>query len=260
MNITPQSDIVKGIYSCRIWGALGWHDIKQRYRRSLLGPFWFTLSTGIMVCVLGALYSTILNQEISSYLPFLAAGLVTWQFISTSVLEGCTVFIASSTLIKQINLPLTIHVCRVVWRNFIILLHSLPIVILALLIYGVMPSKEIFFLPFGLIVLLINAVWFTVVLGVLCARYRDVLPIVSNFMQVAFFFTPVMWSPEILKNRTWIADYNPLYHLIEIIRAPILGKPIEVESWFWSIGLIFFGFCLSQYIMIRYRNRVAYWL
>lgn len=260
MNNTPKSDIIKGIYSFRIWGTLGWHDIKQRYRRSVLGPFWFTLSTVIMVGVLGALYSSILNQEISNYLPFLAAGLVVWQFISSSVLEGCTVFIAANALIKQIDLPLSIHVCRVVWRNFIILLHSLPIVVLALLVFGDMPSQEILLLPFGLILLLLNALWITIVLGILCTRYRDVLPIVSNFLQIAFFFTPVMWSPEILKDRGWIAEYNPLYHLIEIVRAPILGKQILVESWCWSIGLALAGLAIGQYLMSQYRNRVAYWL
>lgn len=260
MNNTTKADIIKGVCAFRIWGTLGWHDIKQRYRRSVLGPFWFTLSTAIMVGVLGALYSSILNQEVSKYLPFLAAGLVVWQFISSSVLEGCTVFIASSTLIKQIDLPLTVHVCRVVWRNFIILLHSLPIVIVALLIFGEEPTGEIFLLPFGLLLLLLNAVWISVVLGILCARYRDVLPIVSNFLQIAFFFTPVMWSPEILKDRGWIAEYNPLYHLIEIVRAPILGNSIPAESWIWSIGLAIVGIALSQYLMARHRNRVAYWL
>ncbi|MBU3574765.1 ABC transporter permease [Polynucleobacter sp. UK-Mo-2m-Kol15] len=260
MNHTPNSDIIKGIYAFRIWGTLGWHDIKQRYRRSVLGPFWFTLSTAIMVGVLGALYSSILNQEIANYLPFLAAGLVVWQFISSSILEGCTVFIASSALIKQIDLPLSVHVCRVVWRNFIILLHSLPIVVLALIIFGDMPSYEILLLPFGLILLLFNALWITVVLGILCTRYRDVLPIVSNFLQIAFFFTPIMWSPEILKDRGWIAEYNPLYHLIEIVRAPILGKQIPMESWYWSIGLVLAGLALGQYLMSQYRNRVAYWL
>ena len=260
MNNTPQSDIARGIFAFRIWGTLGWHDIKQRYRRSILGPFWLTLSTAILVGVLGALYSKILNQEYSDYLPFLAAGLVVWQFMSTSISEGCNVFIASSALIKQIDLPLTIHVCRVVWRNFIIILHSLPIVILALVIFKKMPNQEIFLLPLGLMLLVLNAVWVTVVLGVICVRYRDALPIVLSFIQVAFFFTPVMWSPVILKDRGWIADYNPLFHLIEIVRAPILGKQIQIESWCWSIALVFVGFALSQYLMVRHRNRVAYWL
>ena len=255
-----QSDIALGVYSFRIWGTLGWHDIKQRYRRSILGPFWFTLSTAIMALVLGFLYSNILNQEIADYLPFLAAGLIVWQFMSTSILEGCNIFIASSSLIKQIDLPLTIYACRAVWRNFIILLHSLPIVILSLLIFKDMPNREIFLLPFGLILLLLNAVWVTVVLGILCTRYRDVFPIVSNFIQIAFFLTPVMWSPEILNGRAWVANYNPLYHLIEIVRAPILGETVSIESWCWSVGMVFVGFIFSQYLMGRYRNRIAYWL
>ena len=259
-NKKSQNDLALGIYSFRIWGTLGWHDIKQRYRRSILGPFWFTLSTAIMAVVLGVLYSNILNQEIADYLPFLAAGLVIWQFMSTSVMEGCNIFIASSSLIKQIDLPLTVYACRAVWRNFIILLHSLPIVIFSLLIFGEMPNEEIFLLPFGLALLMLNAVWVTVALGILCARYRDVLPIVSNFIQIAFFFTPIMWSPDILNGRSWIATYNPLYHLIEIVRAPILGKTILIESWYWSISLVFIGFVFSQYLMGRYRSRVAYWL
>ena len=259
-KLKPSDDLIKGLLSPRIWGTLALHDIRQRYRRSVLGPFWFTLSTAIMVGVLGAVYSQILNQEISDYLPFLAVGLVGWQFISTSALEGCTVFIGYGTLIKQIDLPLTVYVCRVVWRNFIILLHSLPIVILALLIFGEWPTQEILFLPFGLVLLLLNTVWITVALGILCTRYRDVLPIVSNFLQLAFFFTPIMWSPDILKGRVWIADYNPFYHLIELIRAPILGKPIQAESWLWSISLALVGFTLSQYLMARHRDRVAYWL
>ncbi len=259
-KLKSKNDLVVGILSIRIWATLAWHDIRQRYRRSVLGPFWFTLSMAIMAGVLGTLYSFILNQEISQYLPYLAAGLVVWQFISSSVLEGCTVFIAYGTLIKQIDLPLTVHVCRVVWRNFIILLHSLPIVILIMLFFWKLPNQEIFLLPLGLILLLLNAVWVVILLGILCTRYRDVLPIVSNFLQIAFFLTPVMWSPDILKERGWVANYNPFYHLIEIIRAPIVGQPIQAESWFWSIGLAVVGLLLSQYLMACYRNRVAYWI
>jgi len=259
-RLKPKNDLPKGLLFARIWSTLAWHDIRQRYRRSVLGPFWFTLSTAIMVVVLGGLYSQILHHEISQYLPFLAAGLVVWQFISTSISEGCIVFITHGTLIKQIDLPLTVYACRVGWRNFVILLHSLPIVVFVLLIFGVWPNQEIFLLPFGLALLLLNAVWITVALGILCVRYRDVAPIVSNFLQVSFFITPVIWSPDILEGRSWIAACNPLYHLIEIVRAPILGQSIQAESWFWSIGLALVGFSVSQYLMLRYRDRVAYWL
>lgn len=254
------NDIWVGLRSWRIWGTLGWHDIRQRYRRSLLGPFWFTLSTAITVVVLGLLYSTLLHQEITDYLPYLAVGLVLWQYVSSIVNEGCMTFIGSSSLIKQIRLPLTIHVCRMVWRNFVIMLHSLPVVIILLVSFGKWPGREFVLVPLGLLVLLLHGVWIGVVFGILCARFRDIPPIVTNLVQVAFFFTPVMWMPEILKDRAWVAEYNPLYHFIEIVRAPILNRPVHWESWVWSVGFLFVGFAFAQLLMRRARNRVAYWL
>lgn len=254
------NDLFLGIKARQVWGTLGWHDIKQRYRRSVLGPFWFTLSTAIMVGVLGALYSVLLQQEIVSYLPYLAVGLVVWQYLAASVTEGCTSLIGSAYLIKQIRLPLTVHVCRIAWRNFVILLHSLPVVIILLIGSGRWPGVEFLLLPFALFVLLLHGVWLGVALGVLCARFRDIPPIVINLVQVAFFFTPVMWSPEILKERAWIADYNPLYHMIEVVRAPIIGRPVHWQSWAWSVGFLAIGFIFAQILMKRFRNRVPYWL
>jgi ABC-type polysaccharide/polyol phosphate export permease len=253
-------DLLVGIKSVRVWGTLGWHDIRQRYRRSVIGPFWFTLSTAIMVLVLGALYSTLLHQDVKDYLPYLAVGLVIWGYLSSVANEGCNAFIGASYLIKQIRIPLTIHVCRIVWRNFVILLHSLPVVVVLLIIFGRWPTIEFLLVPVGLFLLLLHGVWVGVTLGVLCARFRDIPPIVTNLIQVVFFFTPVMWSPEILKDRAWVAEYNPLYHLIETVRAPITGRPIHWESWAWSIGLLIVGFAFSQLLMRRARNRVPYWL
>lgn len=259
-NHTPADDIVVGLFAWRIWGTLGWHDIRQRYRRSVLGPFWFTLSTAIMVVVLGMLYSTLLKQEISNYLPFLAVGLVVWQYIGSVINEGCSAFIGSAHLIKQIRLPLTIHVCRLAWRNFVILLHSLPVVIVMLLVFGNPIGIAFILLPFALMTLMLYGIWMGLVLGVLCARFRDIPPIVANLVQVAFFFTPVMWMPEILEDFAWVAYYNPFYHLIEIVRAPLLDRPIHANSWLWSLGLLGLGFMFAQYLMRRARNRVPYWL
>ncbi|MBU9355009.1 ABC transporter permease [Burkholderia multivorans] len=255
-----RDDILIGVRSARVWGTLGWHDIRQRYRRSVIGPFWFTLSTAIMVVVLGALYSTLLHQEIKDYLPYLAIGLVLWQYLSTVANEGCNAFIGSAFMIKQIRIPLTIHACRIVWRNFVIMLHSFPVVVVLLIAFGHWPTWEFLLVPLGLFLLLLHGVWISVTLGILCARFRDIPPIVTNLIQVVFFFTPVMWSPEILKDRAWVAEYNPLYHLMEIVRAPIAGRPIHWESWVWSLGMLVIGLAFSQFLMRRTRNRVPYWL
>ncbi len=259
-NHSGRSDIAVGLKAMHVWLALGWHDIRQRYRRSVIGPFWFTLSTLIMVGVLGILYSTLLGQEIHSYLPYLGVGLVVWQYISTVVNEGANAFIGSAYLIKQIRMPLTIHVARIVWRNFVVLMHSLPVVFLFLLAFGHRPGWELFLVIPGLFLLLLHGVWIGIVLGILCARYRDVYPIVGNLIQVAFFFTPVMWQANLLKDREWLAEFNPLYHMIEIVRAPMIDSHLELTSWLWSIGLLLVGFVAAQYLMKRSRDRVPYWL
>lgn len=257
---TGKNDIYVGLSTIHVWLTLGWHDIRQRYRRSVLGPFWFTLSTMIMVGVLGFLYSTLLGQEIADYLPYLGVGLVVWQYISGCVNEGSNAYIASGYLIKQIRMPITVHICRIVWRNFVILLHSLPVVIIAMIIFGHYPNFEFLLLIPGLGLLFLNGIWVSIVLGILCTRYRDILPIVGNLLQVAFFFTPIMWSKDLLKDRAWAAEVNPIHHMIEVIRAPILGHPIEISSWLWSIGLVIVGFSLAQYLTARCRDRIPYWL
>lgn len=259
-NHSGKSDVKVGLKATHVWLALGWHDIRQRYRRSVIGPFWFTLSTLIMVGVLGILYSTLLGQEIHHYLPYLGVGLVVWQYISTVVNEGANTFIGSAYLIKQIRMPLTIHVARVVWRNFVVLMHSLPVVFLFLLAFGHRPGIKLFLVIPGLFLLLLHGAWIGIVLGILCARYRDVYPIVGNLIQVAFFFTPVMWQVSLLKDKAWLAELNPLYHMIEIVRAPMINSHLELASWLWSIGLLLVGFALAQYLMQRARNRVPYWV
>jgi ABC-type polysaccharide/polyol phosphate export permease len=243
-----------------VWGALGWHDIRQRYRRSVLGPFWFTLSTFIMIGVLGFLYSQLLKQDIVTYLPFLGVGLVLWQYLSTCITESANGLISAAYLIKQIRMPASAHICRIVWRNFAILLHSLPVVLLFLLVLGHRPGIEFLLVIPGLLILMLTGVWMGVILGVLCLRFRDILPIVTNLLQVAFFFTPIMWSPDLLKERAWIADYNPLYHLVEVVRAPFLGTPVQAASWVWSIGMLIVGFAVAQAIMRSSRNKLSYWL
>jgi ABC-type polysaccharide/polyol phosphate export permease len=254
------TDMLEGVRTYHVWQTLGWHDIRQRYRRSVLGPFWFTLTTLIMVGALGFLYSQLLGQQISDYLPYLGVGLVVWQYISTAANEGCMSLIGSAHIIKQIRMPVTIHACRMAWRNFIILLHSLPVVVLFMFIFGHKITFDVLWMIPGLLILLLNAVWSGIVFGILCARFRDVAPIIGNLFQVCFFVTPVMWRAVDLKDRAWIAEYNPFYHLIEIIRDPILGISVPIASWMWSIGLLVIGFTFAQYLMIRCRDRVAYWL
>lgn len=255
-------DIAAGVAAYRVWGYLGWHDIKQRYRGSTLGPFWLTISTAIMVGMLSFLYGNLFGLSLSVYAPFLALGTIVWVLISTLLNESSTVFVLSEPVIKQIRQPLTLHVCRMVWRNVIIFFHNSVILVPVLYLFGTRPNFDIVWLPVGLLLIALNGIWVGIALGALCARFRDIPPIVGSLVQVVFFVTPIMWLPDILRARgiTWLITINPVYHFIEIIRAPFLGNAITIESWLWVLGTTFFGFTLALMLLVRSRSRIAYWL
>jgi lipopolysaccharide transport system permease protein len=235
-------------------------DILQRYRRSLLGPFWITLSAGAMIAGIGLLYSQLLRQPTADYLPFLAAGLITWLFISAVITEGSSVFITAEQLIKQVRLPFTAHVLRVVFRNLVILGHNLLVLIPIYVLYGRPVGWPVLLALPAVCLLCLNAVFLGLVLGIICARFRDVPPIVQNLVQLGFFLTPVMFHERNLGDMAWVAHINPFFHFVEIVRAPLLGEPVPGASWAFVLiatGLMAF---FSLLFFARFRARIPYWI
>ena len=255
------ADLRDGLRHVELWGMLGWHDIRQRYRRSILGPWWLTLSTAIMVTALGFVYHAILRMPLEQYLPFLASGLVTWTLLSTIINDSCQVFILSEQVIRQIRLPFTIHVCRLVWRNVIIFLHNLLIVIVIVAIFGGAARLEAVPLAAAaLVAVAVNGVWVGLLLGAFCARFRDIPQIVTSMVQLFFFITPVIWHPSVLPGQQRVITYNPFHHFVEIMRAPLLGAAPPAASWLAVLAITLLGWAATIAFMTRYRRRFAYWL
>lgn len=253
-------DLIQGLKAFPIWGMLGWQDIRQRYRRSVLGPFWLTISTAIMVGALSIVYSGLFKQSLSDYLPFIGTGLIIWTLISSIFNESCHVFTSAEGMIKQLRLPLTLHVCRMVWRNVIIFGHNAAILLLIYMFFGKGWHADLLTLPLALLMLAINGVTVGLILGVFCTRFRDIVQIVANMIQLLFFVTPIMWNPDALADRGWIAHFNPAYHFIELMRAPILGAAFPVVSWQVAASITALGLIVALLVLTRFRHRVAYWL
>src|SRR5262249_49146207 len=128
-------DITQGVTGVHMWLMLAWQEVRQRYRRSLLGPFWLTISMGALLGAMGPLYGRLFGHSMASYFPYLAIGFVVWALIAGMINEGCNAFIASEGLIKQTRMPLSVHVMRVVCRNLIVSVHHLAIVVVVLAIF-----------------------------------------------------------------------------------------------------------------------------
>lgn len=253
-------DVSGGIRAYSIWLTLGWQDIRQRYRRSTLGPFWITLSLGVTVGGMGILYGKLFHQHLNEYFPYLTVGMVLWNFLSTVINESCLVFIQSEGIIKQVRLPLTLHVLRMVWRNIIVLLHNALVIVIVLFLFRTGWHWQIVLLPLALLLVILNVFWFGLMVGTICARFRDVPQIIMSFVQILFFLTPVMWQVSALGKKQWLAKYNPLYHLFEIVRGSLLGADPAYFSWIFVLGMSVFGLMGSFYLFKRYRHRIAYWV
>ena len=114
----------------------------------------------------------------------------------------------------------------------------------------------------SLLLVVINLTWVALILGVLCTRYRDLPQIVGSILQILFYLTPIMWMPNLLPQRTglYLLDLNPAYHLLQIVRAPLLGKLPTLLNWEVSFGLALIGWIMAIMFYGRYKRRIAYWL
>lgn len=256
------TDIAAAMKRYPLVGMLGWQDVRQRYRRSTLGPFWLTISMGIMIGTIGVVFGSIFNAPMTEFLPFLAAGLILWGFISSVISDGCTGFIAAEGVIKQLPLPLFLHILRMIWRNILILGHNIVIFPLVLLAVGKWPSWTMLISLPGFLLVLVNLAWVALLVAILCARYRDLPQIIASILQVLFYLTPVMWMPSLMPHRAGLLllNLNPIYHLLELTRAPLLGQIPSALNWGVSAGMAVIGWGIALAVYGRYRHRIAYWL
>lgn len=253
-------DIREGLFGTPVWFHLAWQEVRQRYRRSMLGPFWITISTGAMVGGMGPLYGHLLHQDLGAYFRHLAVGFVIWTFISGYINEVCTAFISSESFIKQVKLPYSMFVMKVLAKNLLIFLHNALIIVVILLCF---PPDRLTVLPvalLGFLLVLLNLLWMGGILAMTCARFRDIPQIVVSCMQVLFFLTPVMWRADMLGDKRAVADWNLFYHLIEIVREPLLGGLPDTSSWLIAACSVLVGSCLALTLFSRYRARISYWV
>jgi len=252
-------DLHDGLRQSELWLNLGWHDIRQRYRRSLAGPFWITISMAMMIAGIGYLSSGVLNQRIDDYLPYLAAGIIVFGYISSLVNEGCNVFIDTSRSILQIKAPFSIYVYQTVWRNFLIFLHNITIYGAVAVIFRLNPGYAAFVALLGVFAIALNGFFLTFVLGGLGARFRDVPLIFANLMQVAFFMSPVFWRPTVAQNPLFI-ELNPFYYFLESVRMPLMGQLPSARIWLVIAAITVVNALVSVLFFARIRSRIPYWL
>jgi ABC-2 type transport system permease protein/lipopolysaccharide transport system permease protein len=257
---TAWSDMIAGLASWRLWVRLGWNDILQRYRRSILGPFWLTASMAIMIVTLGILYAGLFNTPVEDFLPFLCVGLLVWNLVASFLIEGGTLFTGSESYIKQIRLPYSVYVYRSTWSKLVIFFHNFIIYFAVLLYFQIWPGAMALLAIPGLLIVVINGALASLCIGIVSARFRDVPPLIISVVQIVFFVTPIFWKPELLKGREYVTDFNPFFHLLEIVRAPLLGSVPSAKSYLAVLLITLINIVVTGAFFSRFRSRISYWV
>ncbi|MGH6671480.1 MAG: ABC transporter permease [Xanthobacteraceae bacterium] len=253
-------DLRGGISSWRLSQFLAWQDIKQRYRRSTLGPVWLTLSFGVQILTMGFLSALLLGGTIQKSVPYVCAGMLFWTLITQTINDGADLYVSSSRYITQIKSPLTVFLLQVIWRNLIITAHNATIYLLIAASFVVIPSAAMLLWLPGLALDVVCLSWIALIAAVVSARYRDIPIIIQNILTILFWFTPLMYFPDQLHEHRFIADYNPFTHLIALVREPLLGGVPTLNDWLVVLALTVVGWIGTFLFFARFRARIVYWL
>lgn len=270
-------DLAAGWRHRALWGHLGFQDIKQRYRRSVLGPIWITLSMAVTAFALGLLYSQLFGQPLGVFLPHVTIGFIVWGFIAGCVNEGSEVFTSNEGLIKHLPSPISVHIFRLIWRQTLFFAHNMMVYVVVITIFwnndaarnlGYEMGWSILLAVPAFALLVLNGGWAALLVGIVSTRFRDIPPVTQSVMQLMFFMTPIVWSVEIMQaqdpakfaTRGKILEINPFLHYMEIIRSPLQGKEIEPRYWIVVGVITVVGWLLALLFMRNYRARVSYWV
>jgi lipopolysaccharide transport system permease protein len=252
-------DVRRSVLKWRVWNLLAWQEIRQRYRRSTLGPFWLTLSMGVQIITMGVVVSFLFGQSFNRALPYVALGFIFWTMISGIINEGAMSFVGSGTWILQINLPLSTYVFQRIWSNVITMAHNLVIFLVLIVVYSIYNlTFPLFFLTLPLVLLSLG--WAPLLLAVASTRFRDLPGIVTNSFSLLFWLTPIVYQPHQLGEKAVIVEFNPLTHMLALLRDPLLGQVPSPLNLYVVVATGLIGWSIAFPFFARFRGRIAYWL
>lgn len=253
-------DLAGGFARWRLAWALARGDITHRYRGSILGPLWLTLSTAVMLGALGFLYAKLFRMDVTDYLPWLTVSLIVWNVLSQVVTDATVSLTGAEGVIRQMPLPYSVHALRVVMRNALVAAHNLPLIAVVFAIYGVAPSWTVLLAIPAFAMMAVGGFAAAMFLGMACARFRDIPPIIGSVMQIAFFVSAVIWKPEMVGHWQPFLPLNPVFAVMEAVRAPIMGHTGGIVVWVAAIAWTSIMVAAAWAFFVRFRGRIAFWV
>ena len=184
------NDFFKSIKSLKylFHGAL--LDVKYKYKRSILGPVWITLTTAIFISVISLVYKKLFNIDIVNLLPYLSIGYILWLLFSTIILESVNLLNENRVVINDMKINYFDLIIKNIIKNFIIFFHNSFIVVLIFLYFQILPPISIFLGFLNLFICGFSLIFLTFFLSIFTLRYKDVGQFLNSIIFLFFLITP----------------------------------------------------------------------
>jgi ABC-type polysaccharide/polyol phosphate export permease len=257
------SDLSEGLRRWRSWSYLSVENVKNRYRRTVLGPWWLTLQMGIFVTGITIVFGHLLNAGgLREFLPYVAVGYIVFMLLVGLTTAAAGVFVAGSSTLKSTRQPLSNLVLRDVGVEFIHFSHNLVLYVV-FLVAGLVPLSPKILIALPVVaVIAVNGLFVGLWLGMAVARFRDVQPFINSIVGVLIFFTPVFYDPKKLSPGIQIAvlSWNPFTYAIQAFRAPLIGAPLLPSYYIGFAIFTVLNVVLGLAVFTRARSRLPYWV
>ncbi len=253
-------DIIAAIRLAPLWSRLGWDQTLARFRRTVLGPFWLSTNLLALSLALTVVFGGLMGVDYRVTFAHTISGVLVWSFIGGCIGEGAGIFITAAGAMTSQKLPLTFHVCLAMYRIFINFLAQLITmwVVLACLRLGAPPAWQ---LLLALPIVIVTTGFLCLIVGFPATRYRDFSQLVGFVLQMLFFVTPIFWVPNpASRHQMLLAKYNPMAHLVGLVRDPLLGIAPPRQDWEWSIATLVVAAAIAVVMLSLFRKRVVFWL
>jgi ABC-type polysaccharide/polyol phosphate export permease len=257
----PIQDVVQAFKKWRLIIYSAWFDIKVRYRRSVLGPFWMTISTLFFVCIISVLYSHLFRERLKQdyYIVYLLCGFITWGYISAAISSSFGLLANSASYILDTNLSFSYFVFNMLTEQIIVFLHNLIVYAFFVVVFSLHIDWETFLMIPGFILLTLNLVWIVTLFSLLCLRFRDLPPIIQSLLHVTFFVSPITWTAKMLPQQAWLLKFNPIAYLLDIVRSPLLGHAPHLMSWVVAFAMFMIGTVLTYFVFAKVYKDIPFW-